>query len=406
MEPLRFKFSDVFRSARYAFSLKKMSTHFIGLLIAYLTHELMVYLSLVAVDTNQIGVFWSEYGLRPISPLTMAELPGLTQGAVSLSMLVLFVCFFVTSSMVSKITIEQLKNNPFYSAGEAKSFIKGRWPAVFGTMIGIMLIFLLMVLGPFAIGLLGRIPFVGQYIVMFSSFLLPIVFVLGLLAIYQILAFFVSLLFAPSVVAVADSDSFETIYQLYSMIWNRPWHLFFYSELLFLVKVVSVPIWAIFCLVGSTVIWLPIRLLLPQYMAQIMGQADVITGGLISMIADLGLGENWEYIFETSDVESIPLRIAGVLMGATVMAIFGFIISYLFSIASVGNTIIYTVLRYQIHDENILETEEKEPIETGNFDLSDEITSNTDQDEEKEVAENDDQDQPPTNVSSAESEEE
>ena len=49
----------------------------------------------------------------------------------------------------------------------------------------------------------------------------------------------------------------------------------------------------------------------------------------------------------------------------------------------------------------------RQKTDPGNdFDLSDETTSSTDQDGEQEVATNDGQDQPPTNVSSAESEEE
>ena len=409
MEALRFRFFDVFRSARYAFSLKKISNHFIGLLIAYLAHEILVYLSLLVVDMNLVSDFWSTYGLRPVFPSEMGNLPSITQLAISLSVLVLFISFFVTSTMVSKITLEQLKNNPFYSIGEAKSFVEKRWLSVFGTMIGILVIFLVMLAPPVLIGLLGRVPFIGQYTTMFSSFLLPIAFVVGLLAIYQILALFASLLFAPSVVAVADSDSFETIYQLYSMIWNRPWHLVLYSDLLLLVKVISVPIWAGFCLVGYTIILLPIRLLLPVDMAQIMGQADVISGGVVSIITNLGLNANWEYVFETSDIESFPLQVAGTLMGFTAMFILGLVISYLFSIASVGNTIIYTILRYQIHDENMLETEEQQPVETQDHDLSDEAMTASDRLQEQEGAsdrEVEDHNQPITRSIQTKSEEE
>ena len=210
-------------------------------------------------------------------------------------------------------------------------------------------------------------------------------------------------------VAVADSDSFETIYQLYSMIWNRPWHLVLYSDLLLLVKVISVPIWAGFCLVGYTIILLPIRLLLPVDMAQIMGQADVISGGLVSIITNLGLNANWEYVFETSDIESFPLQVAGTLMGFTAMFILGLVISYLFSIASVGNTIIYTILRYQIHDENMLETEEQQPVETQDHDLSDEAMTASDRLREQEGAsdrEVEDHNQPITRSIQTTSEEE
>ena len=132
-------------------------------------------------------------------------------------------------------------------------------------------------------------------------------------------------------------------------------------------------------------------------------------GGLVSIIANLGLNANWEYVFETSDIESLPLRVAGTLMGLTAMFILGLVISYLFSIASVGNTIIYTVLRYQIHDENMLETEEQQPVETQDHDLSDKAMPTSDRLSEQEEANDkgvEDHNQPITSSIPTKSEEE
>ena len=105
MEELRFNFCDVFRSARYAFSAKKIANHFFGLATAYLIHEVLVYLSLTIAGIDQVAAFWKQYGLRPVSPLAMGSWPALTQVAIGISPLVLFVCFFVSSAMVSKITL-------------------------------------------------------------------------------------------------------------------------------------------------------------------------------------------------------------------------------------------------------------------------------------------------------------
>jgi hypothetical protein len=51
------------------------------------------------------------------------------------------------------------------------------------------------------------------------------------------------------------------------------------------------------------------------------------------------------------------------LMALTILFIIGFVLSYLASMASVGNTIIYVVLRKKISDENLLEVEEEEKEE-------------------------------------------
>jgi hypothetical protein len=182
---------------------------------------------------------------------------------------------------------------------------------------------------------------------------------------YLIVALGVSLFFAPSVVATVDSDIFETAYQHLAMIWNQPWRVFIYEGLLLGVKVICIPIWGIFCLIGFALAMQPIHFLIPTDMQYIMWRADRWLGGSIDKLAALPYIERFK-IFNVFDLGTeltdlpITLDIAALFMTLSLLFIAGLIVAYLFSIASAGNTVIYTILRRRIDGENLLEVEDEE----------------------------------------------
>lgn len=370
MSELQFDFRDVFRAGRYGFSSKKLTVHFIGLALAYLIYEVLVYISLLIVGGNALEDFWNEYALIPVCPIVDYELKPVTVGAMWLGLLVFFVIFFLTSTMVSKITIQQLRGDSFFSMKEAASFLKCHWKAVFGAFVGLIVVFVLCMLVPIVIGLLGKIPWAGKVIVTFSSLLMPFAFFLGLLMVYLLVVLSVSLFFVPAVVAAADSDTFETIYQHFSIVWNQPWRIVIYEFLLFCLKLICVPIWTISCLFSLSLVMLPIRYLLPADMIIFMGNANKWLGKLMNEISALPLLRNLG-IFDTiaplnasaaqlSTFDGFFMTLTSVFITLTLLFVLGLILAYLFSIASVGNTIIYAILRRRSDGENLLEVEEEE----------------------------------------------
>ena len=250
MAELHFDFRDIFRVGRYGFSGKKISIHFLGLVLAYLIYELLVYLSLFIAGGTAANDFWHKYGFMPVCPVVNGDFETITIVAMGIGTLVLFVVFFSMSTMVSKIAMQQLRGDHFFSMGESIGFAKKNWKVVFGTFFGLIVIFVLCALTPIIVGLLGKIPVVGNIIVMLASILTPFAFFLGLLMAYLIVVFAVSLFLVPSVVAAANSDTFETVYQHFSIIWNQPWRIVVYETLLFGVKVICTAIWAFFLLGG------------------------------------------------------------------------------------------------------------------------------------------------------------
>ena len=364
MVELHFDFRDIFRAGHYGFDVKKILVHLFGLILGYLIYEILVYASLFVAGGSAVKQFWDTYALLPVCPVVDYAFEDITIGAMWLGTFVLFVFFFLTSTMVSKITIEQLRGDHFFSMKASWEFARKRWKSVFGTLVGLIVILVILALIPIFVGLLGKIPTVGRFILMFASVLTPFAFFIGLLMAYLLVGLGVSLFFAPSVVAAADSDAFETAYQHLAMLWNQPWRVLIYEALLFGVKVICTPIWLIFCLIGFALAMLPIHFLNPTDMQHIMWQADRWLGGSIDRLAALPYMEHFKVFDISSEAINLPitLNITAIFMTLSLLFIAGLVIAYLFSIASSGNTLIYTILRRRVDGENLLEVEDEEDV--------------------------------------------
>ena len=379
----RFDFRDVPRAGRLGFSTKKIFIHFIGLLLAYTINEILIYLSLLIVGVDNAREFWNNYALLPICPFVTdsSDFKLITKCAMWMGMFFYFVVFFLTSTMVSKVTIQQLRGDHFFSISESGDFTKKNWKVIFGTFIGITLIFAFALIMPITIGLLGMIPGVGHWIVMLSSILMPIAFLIGLLMAYLIVVLGVSLLFAPSVIATADSDVFETIEQHFSMIWNQPWRIIIYEGILLLTKIVCGLVWSFFCLIGFVLILLPIHALIPKEVGVFMSHANVFLGNLIEKSPNI---LNQIVVFDLLPPQStdpIALKITGFIMAISILSALALVAAYILSIASAGNTVIYSILRKRTDNENLLENEDLIPT------FPDQSQEETDSNETEENAE-------------------
>ncbi len=364
MAELHFDFRDIFRAGRYGFNPKKISVHLFGLILAYLIYEILVYSSLLITSESGVKQFWDTYALLPVCPLVDYAFEDITIGAMWLGTFTLFVFFFLASTMVSKITIEDLRGDHFFSITASWRFVRKHWKAVFGTLLGLIAILVLLALIPICVGLLGKIPMVGRVVLMFASVLTPFAFFLGLLMAYLLVGLGISLFFAPSVVGAADSDAFETAYQHLAMLWNQPWRVLIYEIFLVGVKAICIPIWGIFCLAGFALAMQPIYFLVPTDIQHIMWQTDRWLGGSIEKLNALPYMEHFRVFDIGSEPANLPitLNIAAIFMTLSLLFIAGLVIAYLFSIASTGNTLIYTILRKRVDGVNLLEVEEEAEV--------------------------------------------
>jgi len=166
----------------------------------------------------------------------------------------------------------------------------------------------------------------------------------------------ISLFFVPAITGCVEQDTFENIYQHFSIVWNQPWRIVIYQILLMIWKGICVTVLALMSGLGFLLVLLPLHLLIPDQLGEIFWRANEWLGGILPRIPYISIPA------APANPSSL-LAIAGMLMTLTILFIAIFVLSYLASIASVGNTIIYAVLRKKISDENLLEVEEEEEDE-------------------------------------------
>ncbi|RKU30676.1 hypothetical protein C6497_03070 [Candidatus Poribacteria bacterium] len=359
MEQFQFNYTDILRFSRKAFSVRRIGIHLIGILLAYFVYEILFYLTLYIAEGEKVQVYWKSFGLLPVPPFGSSEFTPLISTTLWIGLILFAFIFYFSSIMASKITIEQLRGDEYYSVGNSFKFLQHHWKTVIGTFLGLLFILSLIFMIPIGVGLLGKIPIIGKTFLVASSFFIPFAFIFGLLIAYIIAVMISGLFLVPAVISTTNADSFETIYQLFAVLWNQPWRFIGYGILLFILKLVLVPIWGIFCGAGFIVLLLPIHYLHPTFIEQSLGNANLWLGESLQKLS----------LFFDSDVNTIiginitqdPIlttsaTISGILITFTLIAIAALIIAYLFSIASVGTTVIYTIIRNKIDGLNLIDT--------------------------------------------------
>jgi len=355
---MKFDFRDVFRAGRIGFSAKKIFTHFFGIAVAYIIYELIFYVTLAIADPGSVGEFWAEFGLGVVWPWsdTGALAPPLaTKIGMWVGLLVAFVIFFTTSLMVSKITIEQLRGDEFYSMKDSAKFAKEKWTTLFLAFVSVILIIIFCMIWPLGAALLALIPKgVGDFFLMLVTFLFIPAFFLGLAVAYSAVVVLLSLFFAPSITAVEGADSFEVIYQEYRLLWGQPWRMLIYEILLFITKAICGGIYTIMSGAGFGAILLLPALIVHDKYATVMSRTLSWLG-----MSDGPIAKALNLTQPTGG--SVMLNwIGAILTTITALFVIGMIVSYVASMASVGNTMIYVILRKRHDDENLLEKEEEE----------------------------------------------
>ena len=359
---LHFDYRDVFRAARLGLAGKKVWIQFCGILFGYIVYLIFNYVAFLSKGMN-IGEIWKLFGLFP---LPFLGFPWFGWVIFGVGAAIALAIWLLASSAVAKITYQELKGDDFYSVSDSLGFVKKNWkPVLFSplTLIGMIVFFL--AVGAL-IGLLAKvIPYVGE-IGLSLIFGIPIVGA-AVFTVFMAVVFLFSLILGPAIVATTGEDTFETVIQLFSTIWNQPWRLVVYQIVLKFTQFLAVGVMAWFTVKGLKVIHLVMGWsmgdkldkllasaagLLPKFHLPILGESRLFPH-FSTLWANLG---NPGPMVWTMDV-------AGIIIGITLILIGFFIFAYGGAVINAGQTLIYLILRLKKDEENLLERKEEEEEE-------------------------------------------
>ncbi len=364
MQQMRFGFQDIFKAPRLALSLQRIWIQFVGLLVGYVGYLIFTYVS-IAVTGLGLSLAWKKYGLLPCLFPEMATWYSYVIFAVGVVWLV--VVYLVTATAVSRATYMLAKGNNFYTWKEAFRFSIKKTGSVVASPLAIVILIALFVIGGLVVGLIGKIPYIGELgLTLFT----PLWFIASLLIVFFVLVLGVAMLQVPAVIATTDDDAFEAVFQSFSILWSQPWRLIFYEALTGVLSLFGFVVLAYLSkkafIVCDRIFAYSMGADFINISAHAMYMLSVwVTHSIVWMKSIFGDFAGFIYFSREFD----PLMIPGYqIVSAYFFAIWyliigGFIVSYGISSFNVGNTITYLILRKKKDDENLLERKDREEEE-------------------------------------------
>lgn len=368
MQKLYFDIRDIFRAPRLALSGKKLLIQTSGLLCGYLGFLILTYIAHLLSD-RRLSEIWGSYGLFPVYDFSFR---GFFPWLIFVIGCGLFISIFLLSNAaVGKLTYEQLKGDEFYSTKDSFKFLKKNWKTVLLSPLSILALVMILLICGVIIGLLGKIPYVGE-LGLGILYGVPI-FVVALFTAYTLFIFFMALVMTPAIVATTKEDVFETIVQLFSSIWSQPWRYFVYTGISGLLAKLGAFVFGYFCFRGVQLVNWSVGVLMKDKLSGIIeGALGYLTvpPSILYFFSSIFPGIRFAYLVPEPGWGAglnWSKGIAAFLIGITFILIIFVVVSYALATLSVGQTLTYIILRKKKDDENLLEkkTEEEEEEEAG-----------------------------------------
>ena len=366
MTQFYFDVRDVFRAPRLALSAKKILLQFVGLVAGYVGCLVFTYLAFVASGLA-CSETWKYHGLFPLSDFPFVS--WYSWAIFGVGCFWALICWLLASTMVGKVTYEQLKGDDFYSSKEAFRFLKKHWAPAFLSPLSLLVFIAFLIICGVIIGLLGKIPYVGELGI--GIFYLIPLFAAGLCLAYVIFIFFVSLLMAPAVVATLKEDTFETLVQIFSTLWNQAWRFFAYTGLIGVMSKVGIFVFGYFSFRAIQLVNASCGVFMKEKLADITEEAlsyVTIPQHILDYFSNIFAGI--DFGFHLPEIgPGIYLnwsgQIAAFLIAISLIVVIFMVLSYGLAIISSGQTVTYIILRRKKDDENLLErkTESEEEEE-------------------------------------------
>ncbi len=394
---MHFNWKDIPRAARFGLSAKKIWVMVEGLFFATLSYLILSYIAML-VSGYSIAEIWGTYKFVPFPSFSELTVAGTIIQYIAIIAFVVITFFYGVA--VSKITFEQLRGDEFYEIAKARKFAFTTGKPVIWAPIAILLIIGIILLFGVILGLLGKIPYVGEIIVLLLA--VPAFFGV-LLIVYLVAAFVLSLFISAGIVGSTKSDTFDTLFEVFSILNEQNWRFLAYETLLFGVIIVAGAIW-VFAI--GRAIYIAHAVLSAGWL---MGDKYVVLEKIAhyylsvpQIFREAPLFRWFAGITYVSPVlyppyalpeANIVMQIVGFFFGLFLYLVVFMGLGYMLSMFWVGNLIGYVVMTRKKDDINLLEqkdeelweettAEEREKEAQTNSDLKE--NENTENEQEKE----------------------
>jgi hypothetical protein len=365
MTELHFNYKDLFRSLKLGFSLKKILMAGSGLLCGIIGYNIFAYLGFLSSGYS-FKLIWDTYRVLPM-PEGLAVWGWFLW---TLGVLFLLISILITATAVIKVTFEQLKGDDFYQMSEAFKYAFKHISAILLSPFLVVLFIATVVAMGIILSLIGKIPYFGE---LFSSLFMIVAFFASLFIVYLVIIFLFTLLYSPVVVGTSGTDTFDTLFEIFSSVNTETARIIWYTIIVGFLGKLGFFILGLFSrasvIVGTNIL----RLLMgdkilelvynasygfkltfpywcPEWIATINERLFWLVGGEVIFSPYSFSPSNW------------AMAIASVITLLTYYAIIIFVVSYSITVFYTGLTASYLIIVKKKDQKNLLEEKE-----TGSF---------------------------------------
>ena len=275
-----------------------------------------------------------------------------------------------------------------------------KWRSIIFAPISIIFIVLTFIIIASIFALVGNIPIVGK--LLFPMFYI-FYFFGAIFTVFSLFAFIISLLFGPAIIGSYEEDTIGTVFHSYQITFNQPWRIITYHSVLIPLTIIFINIFSWFYSVSFN--------LINQIFGYFMGlKLENIIGYAVSIVDTSWISDNFSIIKITLEKElfgsltmatdmiefilsllfkffslfllalpnfsienysgslSAIETISGLLLSIPLIFLTLSVFSYGLAILSVGETIIFIILKNIMDKENILLRNDEEDIENPSYD--------------------------------------
>jgi hypothetical protein len=367
MTKLHWSYKDVFRALRLGFSAKKVWMMSLGLLVGFAGYTILTYVAYAAAGTDFLSV-WQAFRLLPFpSPLDFG-FPWYSW-VIFAAAVVWFLCaLLLAGTAVSKVAYEQLRGDEFYESKEAFRFAFKNSAAVLTSPLLILAFVALIVVFGLIFSLLGAIPAAGE---IFVGLLAILAFVASLFIVYLLIVFAFALLLGPSVVGATHSDTFDTLFEVFSCVNEQPARLVWYTATIALLAKAGSLLLGLATSAAGRIGYAITGAFMGEKLADVMSNAAYYFKLAVPDWCPLWLQQAFIWVMDHYGLPQIYLPgdyvrlgwshdIASLLLGVLFYLIAIMVVGYGLSVWFTGMTLNFAVLAYKKDEKNVLELPEDE----------------------------------------------
>jgi len=380
MKKLKYDVRDIFLTPRLALSGKKIWVHMLGLAAGWLIYTVLAYVALLA-NGHTLADIWDIHHFFPCLFYTGFPIAWYSWVIYGVGVLAWIIIFLLASVAVARITYKQMKGDEFFSSGDSFKYVKKHGIAAIMGPVSILLIIAFFVIMAIIAAWIAKWPVLD---IIFLGLPYLLYFIVATFVVYTGVVFGIALILAPAIVGTAEEDTMETVFQSYSTLWSQPWRLVIYEGIVAGLTVVATFIYGWALILGYKFFnfvfgasWL-----MDGKMARIIEQASSYLFGINSLITDTisryfyistpaSLGMVKPLWLGTTDIITI------VLVTIALFVIAGTVIAYALSNFSVGQALIYVILRKKKDEEDLVERKDEDELK------EEEASADTTSEEEK-----------------------